>query len=126
LGVLLKRLQTPSKRPREIIPPASASSRQDHRPIRAETRAKLVTAIAKGRLWLEELCAGTLHDVKQIADREKCSVRQVNRTITLALLAPPLVQAAVDGRLPRGIGVASLRDLPAEWTRQHQMLGLSW
>jgi hypothetical protein len=32
---------------------------------------------------------------QQIADREKCSIRQVNRTITLAFLAPSLVQAAV-------------------------------
>jgi hypothetical protein len=117
--------KTPAKRPREIIPPALTSPRQDRRPIRAETRAKLITAIAKGRLWLEELCAGTVDDVKQIADRENCSIRQVHRTITLAFLAPSLVQAAVDGRLPRGIGVASLRDLPAEWVRQHEKLGLA-
>jgi hypothetical protein len=28
------------------------------------------------------------------------------------------------GRLPRGMGVARLRDMPAEWSRQHLMLGL--
>ena len=95
------------------------------RPIRAETRAKLVTGIAKGRRWLDELIAGTVGDVKQIAEREKCSIRQVNRTITLAFLAPTLVEAAVRGRLPRGIGLASLRDFPAEWTAQHEKLGLS-
>ena len=117
--------KTPSKQPRQIIPPAPTSSRQDLRPIRAETRAKLVTAIATARQWLDELVAGTVKNVEQIADREKCSIRQVNRTITLAFLAPTLVQAAVDGRLPRGIGVATLRDLPAEWIRQHERLGLS-
>ena len=115
----------PSKRPREIILPASTSSRSDPRPIRAETRVKLVTAIAKGRHWLDELIAGTITNVEQIATREKCSIRQVNRTITLAFVAPTLVQAAVDGRLPRGIGVASVRDLPAEWTHQYKRLGLS-
>jgi site-specific DNA recombinase len=46
-------------------------------------------------------------------------------TISLAFLAPSLVQAAVDGRLPRGIGIASLRDAPAEWSLQHTMLGLA-
>jgi site-specific DNA recombinase len=117
--------KTSSRQPREIIPPAPKSSRQDPRPIRAETRAKLVTAIATARLWLDELLAGTVKNVEQIADREKCSIRQVNRTVTLAFLAPTLVQAAVDGRLPRGIGVATLRDLPAEWMRQHERLGLS-
>ncbi len=116
--------KTPSKQSRQIIPPASLSTRQDNRPIRAETRAKLVSAIAKARLWLDELVSGVA-DVEHIAKREKCSVRQVNRTITLAFLAPHLVEAAVEGRLPRGIGVASLRDLPVEWSAQHQRLGLS-
>ena len=55
---------------------------------------------------------------------ENCSVRQVNMTISLAFLAANLVQAAVEGRLPRGIGVARLRDAPAEWSRQYAMLGL--
>jgi len=117
--------KTPSKRAREIIAPAATSPRQDIRPIRAETRAKLVNAIAKGRHWLTELTAETVTDVEQIAEREKCSIRQVNRTITLAFLAPTLVQAAVDGRLPRGIGAASFREFPAEWARQHEKLGLS-
>jgi hypothetical protein len=46
-------------------------------------------------------------------------------TISLAFLAPELVKAAVEGRLPRGIGVTRLRDAPAEWSRQYSMLGLS-
>jgi hypothetical protein len=117
--------KTPAKRPREIILPASTSSHPDPRPIRAETRVKLVTAIAKARHWLDELIAGTATNVEQIAAREKCSIRQVNRMITLAFIAPTLVQAAVDGRLPRGVGVATLRDCPAEWTRQFERLGLS-
>jgi hypothetical protein len=45
-------------------------------------------------------------------------------TISLAFLAPGLVKAAIDGRLLHGIGVARLTDLPAEWSRQYQMLGL--
>ncbi len=51
-------------------------------------------------------------------------VRKVNMTISLAFLAPDLVKAAIDGRLPHGMGVARLADLPAEWSKQHQMLGL--
>src|SRR6516162_10254268 len=46
-------------------------------------------------------------------------------TISLAFLAPDLVNAAIDGRLPHGMGVTRLTDLPAEWSRQHQMLDLS-
>jgi hypothetical protein len=117
--------KTPSKRPREIILLAGTSSHQDSRPIRAETRARLVTAIAKGRRWLDELIAGTVTNVEQIATTQNCTVRQVNMTISLAFLAPNLVQAAVDGRLPRGVGIANLRDAPAEWSLQYASLGLA-
>jgi site-specific DNA recombinase len=117
--------KTPSKRPREIILPAGTSSHLESRPIRAETRARLVMAIAKGRRWLDELMARTITNVEQIANTENCSVRQINMTISLAFLAPNLVQAAIDGRLPRGVGIANLRDAPAEWSLQYARLGLA-
>jgi hypothetical protein len=111
------------KRRREIMVPASETP-QDRRPIRAETRAKLIASIARGRRWLDEITAGEVTDVEQIAGREKCTIRKVNMTISLAFLAPDLVKAAVEGRLPRGIGVARLCDAPAEWSRQYRTLGL--
>ena len=43
-------------------------------------------------------------------------------TISLAFLAPDLVRAAIEGRLPHGMGVARLADLPAEWPRQYGIL----
>jgi hypothetical protein len=43
--------------------------------------------------------------------------------MSLAFLAPDLVQAAIDGRLPHGMGWLVFALLPAEWSRQHQMLG---
>jgi hypothetical protein len=46
-------------------------------------------------------------------------------TISMAFIAPGLVKAAVEGRLPRGIGIANLRDAPAEWSRQYERLGLA-
>src|SRR5258706_9554123 len=46
-------------------------------------------------------------------------------TISLAFLAPDVVRAAVEGRLPRGIGVERLRDAPPEWSRQFEALGLN-
>lgn len=116
--------KTPSKKPRELIPPTSAPSRSDPRPIRAETRTKLIAAIAKGRQWLDELVAGTVTNAEQIAARETCTIRQVNMTVSLAFLGPDLVNAAIEGRLPRGVGVANLRDAPLLWSMQRAMLGL--
>jgi site-specific DNA recombinase len=45
-------------------------------------------------------------------------------TVSLAFLAPDLVKAAIDGRLPRGTGVVRLADSAADWPKQRQMLGL--
>jgi site-specific DNA recombinase len=113
----------PSKRRREILMPDAVEPR-NARPIRAETRATLVAAIARGRGWLKEIIDNANITVESIAKREKCSLRQINMTISLAFLAPNLVKAAIEGRLSRGIGVTRLRDAPAEWSRQHAMLGL--
>jgi len=116
--------KTISRRRRAILVPDGMSP-QHARPIRSENRATLVASIARGRRWLDELIAEETATTESIAKRERCSVRKVNMTISLAFLAPDLVTAAIDGRLPHGMGVARLADLPAEWSRQHQMLGLA-
>lgn len=59
-----------------------------------------------------------------IAIREQCSERSVRMTLSLAFLSPAIVQAIVDGRLPRGIGIKHLAELPSSWSDQHQGLGL--
>jgi len=117
--------KTPFTRRKEILPSLGLSPRSA-RPIRSETRATLVASIARGRSWLHELLTDAKTDVESIAKQERYSVRQVNMTISLAFLAPDLVTAAIEGRLPRGIGVTRLRDAPAEWSRQHTMLGLAY
>jgi len=114
----------PSKRARQILLPHGIP-RNEVRATRIERRARLVSAIARGRRWLDEVVSGSVTDVQQLAARQKCSVRQVNMTISLAFLAPDLVRAAVEGRLPRGIGVERLRDAPAEWGQQFVALGLN-
>jgi site-specific DNA recombinase len=114
----------PSKRARRILLSHNAL-RSITRPEQFERRARLVSAIARGRRWLDDVVSGRVTTVAELCAQEKCSVRQVNMTISLALLAPNLVRAAVEGRLPRGIGIERLRDLPTEWSRQFEALGLN-
>jgi hypothetical protein len=109
------------RRHRDVIVPEGASPTEG-RAIRADARVKLITAIARARQWLSEIEAGTA-TIDAVAKREACSKRHVSMTISLAFLAPNLVKAAVDGRLPRGVGVARLFDAPVAWSRQQQMLG---
>jgi len=110
-----------AKRYRGILIPNRGN---DLRPIRADTRIKLVRAIARGRRWLLEIQSGALATVQDLAAREECSKRHVNMTLSLAFLAPSLVKAAVEGRLPHGIGVARMLELPPGWARQYEILGL--
>jgi hypothetical protein len=58
-----------------------------------------------------------------IAKRERCSLRHINMTPSLAFLSPLLVKAAVEVRLPRGIDLEQLRELPLEWDRRFDTLG---
>ena len=55
----------PKTRRREVIGVAD-----DHlvRPMRAETRARLVDGIARARAWLEELVSGRVRDMAEIAN----------------------------------------------------------
>ena len=88
----------------------------------------LLFAVLAYRLQADErgdLDPATVRLLRQIASTENCTVRQVNMTISLAFLAPNLVQAAVEGCLPRGVGIANLRDAPAQWALQYARLGLA-
>ena len=116
--------KTSSMRRRQILLPATASS-LSVRPIRSENRALLIASIAKGRQWLNELMTERAITSEAIAQREGWSARKVNMTVSLAFLAPDLVKAAIEGRLPYGTGVTRLCELPAEWSRQYRMLGLT-
>jgi DNA invertase Pin-like site-specific DNA recombinase len=122
-SLLIPWSKPPAKKSREILLPPSVA-RRDVRPIKVERRAALLRSIARGRAWLEAVASGVA-TVEDIAARHKRSVRHINMTISMAFIAPSLVKAAVEGRLPRGIGIANLRDAPAEWSRQYQRLGLT-
>ena len=90
---------------------------QQVRRIRSEDRATLVASIARSRRWLNELITESNGERGNHCRARALRVRKVNMTLSLAFLAPDLVKAAIDGRLPHGMGVARLADLPAEWSR---------
>jgi site-specific DNA recombinase len=113
----------PARVSRELIPPIEGAH-PDAQPIRSDTKAKLLAGIAKTRGWLDELIAGRVLDIAEIAPRESRSVRSTAMLLSLAFLAPRLVQAIADNRMPRGIGLTRLADLPSDWSEQFKALGL--
>ena len=63
--------------------------------------------------------------VATIANREGVSERSARMGLSLAFLAPDIVQAAVDGILPRGLGVSRLMDMPPSWADQRSIIGIA-
>jgi hypothetical protein len=122
-ALLIPWTKPPAKRFKEMLLPAG-TERPRVRPIKVERRAALLKAISRGRAWLGEIVSGTA-TVEEIASRHRCSIRHVTMTLSMAFIAPALVKAAIEGRLPRGIGVAALREAPAEWSLQFRRLGLA-
>ncbi|MGA0597732.1 recombinase family protein [Enterovirga sp. CN4-39] len=114
--------QAPSRRRREIILPPGANTKL--RPMKAEDRTRILRAIAKARSWMGELTSSAVASTDAIANRESLTERSVRMTLSLAFLSPAIVKAIVDGRLPRGIGLKTLIDLPASWAEQERGLGL--
>ena len=109
------------RRSREILMPQSGLPSQSSKD--ALRRTRLVRSIALGRRWLQEVVDGSVTP-EIIAQRESCSGRSVMQTISMAFLAPDLVKAAVEGRLPKSIGFARLTESPMEWSQQRMRLSL--
>jgi site-specific DNA recombinase len=86
----------------------------------SDTRSRLLASIAAARRWLDDLVTGRAADIEALAARERRSARSVTMQLSLAFLAPNLVKAIVDSRMPRGAGVTRMMDLPVLWSEQER------
>ena len=109
---------------REILPPADGE-RDDPRAMSFDTRGRLLIAIGKARTWASDLISGRETDIESLARKEGRSVRSVSMLLSLAFLAPILIKAIAENRMPRGIGLTRMTDLPSEWPMQWSALGLA-
>jgi site-specific DNA recombinase len=109
-------------RKHEILQGANPKTRA--RPMPANARAILIDALRDAYRWLDELLSDPRLTLESIASREGKTVRSIRMTLSLAFLAPKIVKAAVEGRLPRGFGLKRLVDLPMAWPDQWRALGL--
>jgi site-specific DNA recombinase len=111
-------------RKREIIQ-GVADGKTSARPIRANARAILLGALGDAHRWLDELLSDPVQTSESLALREGKTDRSIRMTLSLSFLAPDIVKAAIEGRLPRGYGLKRLVDLPMAWPDQWQALELA-
>ncbi len=94
-------------------------------PMRADTRVTLLVAIAKARAWANALMSGRVRDFDQIAVAENRSPRHVRMVLPLAFIAPEVIEAVLENKLPEGFGVARfMAELPIGWDEQRAWIGL--
>jgi hypothetical protein len=110
-------------RKREIIL-SSHDANVRARPMSANARAILIDALGDSHRWLDELLSDPNQTLESLALRKRKTDRSIRMTLSLAFLAPGIVKAAVEGRLPRGYGLKRLVDLPMVWPDQWRALGL--
>jgi site-specific DNA recombinase len=116
--------KTPTRVERQILPPTQGE-RSDPRAMSSDTRSRLLSSIARARVWLDELISGRIPDLDALAIRESRTSRSMVNLLALAFTAPDLVKAVVQNRLPRGIGLTEMADLPCEWGAQQGALGIA-
>jgi site-specific DNA recombinase len=111
-------------RRREILHGASDGGR-GLIPMPQGARTILIEAIRQAHRWRDRLQSDPTETIETIASKQGKTERSIRMTLSLAFLAPDIVGAAIEGRLPRGFGLKRLVDLPVAWPEQWRALGLS-
>ena len=91
-------------RKREIIQGAN-DTKTYARPMPANARAILIEALRDAHRWRDELLSDPRYTLESLASRQGKTMRSIRMTLSLAFLAPEIIKAAVEGRLPRGFGL---------------------
>ncbi len=88
----------------------------------------LLKAVARARRWSQDLSAGRVQSVDELAKRDGVAARYVRELMPLGFLAPRIVQAIVEGHQPPELTVLHLTrriDLPLLWRAQEQAIGIN-
>ena len=89
-------------------------------------RTSLLEAIVKAQRWMNEITAGKIESLDEIAARENIVERYVRRLSTLAFLSPKITRAIIDGAAPADLTVTRLTQaLPQSWAAQERMFGVA-
>ncbi len=79
----------------------------------------LIKAVARAFRWLRMLESGRFATITELAAAENINASYVSRILRLALLAPEIVEAILDGRQPDGMTLPGLmQPLLEDWRRQ--------
>jgi site-specific DNA recombinase len=101
---------------------------QGNRPSVPLADLTLIKAIARGRLWADDLLTGRMESVAAIARREGVLPNYVRRMTRLAFLSPRIVEAIVAGHQPPELTAKALTErieIPLLWSDQERAVGIN-
>jgi site-specific DNA recombinase len=74
----------------------------------SETGESLLGAVAKARIWIEELVAGRVASFAELAEREGKAERHIRLLAPLAFVSPRIIPQIIDGGAPPSLTVIGL------------------
>jgi hypothetical protein len=94
-------------------------------PEQSKPDERLIQELVRARRWFDDLAVGRAASLAELARRSQLNVAHVSRRITLAFLAPDIVERIVAGTQPIGLTPERLGKacpLPISWDEQHAIL----
>ena len=125
VGTLIIRVPVQFKRRggRKLIIPPAGTPEPVYSPPQPKVNPPLVKALARAHRWKKLIDTKQYATIKEIAAAEKVAERYVGQLLKLTLLAPDIVEMILDGRLPKGVGLADfMRPWPGIWEEQRAQL----
>jgi site-specific DNA recombinase len=85
----------------------------------------LIKEILRAQTWFDDLACGRAKSIAELARRSQFNVAHVSRRITLAFLAPKIVESIIAGTQPILLTIERLGKacpLPVSWDEQSALL----
>lgn len=83
-----------------------------------KTNNALLKAVVRAHLWKRQLEEGKYGSVKEMSAKINIGTRRIQQILRLNYLAPKIKEDIVNGRQPRSLKLADLREIPMLWGEQ--------
>lgn len=106
---------------KHILAPAGEASTLEQ----PEPNTTLIKALARAFRWRKLLEEGLHTTLADLAAAEKINPSYVSRILRLALLAPDITEAILNGEQPATFSLTrAMQPFPVEWSAQRQIFGV--
>ncbi|ABK43639.1 conserved hypothetical protein [Magnetococcus marinus MC-1] len=108
---------------RMVILPEHEQARQE---MTNPSEDPMLNALKKAQKWQKMLDKSETMTIAQLAEREGVERSMMARVLRLTILAPDIIEAILDGRVPETFSLESLREsIPLLWSEQREKWGFT-